>query len=246
MRIARPILWTSCGQQKNWKKYRRRPCAIPGRGSRNAFTVRNGHCPGASSGDAGGAGQPQPDAGAWLWRAARGAGKARRLADLMRRGQARSPASHTWRGPCRIPTGTSAWPGTRTRAGRAGPPAPRGPHRGLAGFPAATRLTFRPSRGSPDRDDDIVTHRTATMPHRVGRGWGTVGRAGGRGPGAGGRGPGAGGQGTREARGDGVRRARLPGGRPCPRTSTRTGSWRGSGGAPGRARAPRARGPARR
>jgi hypothetical protein len=50
MRITSHFLWIACGQRKNKKMMRLRACAIPRRGSRNAFTVRNGHCPGATPG----------------------------------------------------------------------------------------------------------------------------------------------------------------------------------------------------
>src|SRR6266446_5600338 len=47
-------------------------------------------------------GKPVRRAGVWSRRAARSAEEAGQLADLVRRGQARPPPSHTWRGPCCI------------------------------------------------------------------------------------------------------------------------------------------------
>jgi hypothetical protein len=121
-------------------------CAALREGSRNAFTVRNGHCPGATPGR----GRSRatcsltrvPGSGGRRVRA----GKARQLADLMRRGQARSPASHTWRGPCLILPDTSAQPRTDTPAGT------RPRTAGMPGVPCAggaprpTRPRCRPTR----------------------------------------------------------------------------------------------------
>ena len=82
MRITSHILWTACGQQKSQKKMRRGSCAVPCRGSRNTFTVRNGHCPGGDSGTWEEQGNLSltrvPGSGGRRVRA----GKARRLADL--------------------------------------------------------------------------------------------------------------------------------------------------------------------
>ena len=146
MRITSHILWTACGDEKRPEKMRHGSCAVPRRGSRNAFTVRNGHCPGGNSGTWEEQGNLSltrvPSSGG---RRAR-AGKARQLADPMRRGQARSPASHTWRGPCLILPGTSAQPrtdtpaGTRTRtAGTPGVPC-------AGGAPRPTRPRCQPTR----------------------------------------------------------------------------------------------------
>lgn len=101
--------------------------------------------------DMGGAGKPEPNAGSWLWRAARSAGKARQLADLMRRGQARSPASHTWRGPCLILPGTSAPATTDTPASIPAPAA------GISGSPRARTAARHPR---------ISTRRAASVPGR--------------------------------------------------------------------------------
>jgi hypothetical protein len=49
-------------------------------GSRNAFTVGNGHHLGVTPGNVGGAGKPVPRTGVWHRRAARGASEARQLA----------------------------------------------------------------------------------------------------------------------------------------------------------------------
>ena len=89
--------------------------------------------------DVGGVGKPEPRAGSRPWRAARGTGKARQLADLVRRGQARSPASHTWRGPCLILPDTSALARTDTPASILTPAA------SIPGLPSA-RTVPRPTR----------------------------------------------------------------------------------------------------
>ena len=90
--------------------------------------------------DVGGVGKPEPRAGSCtLAGGARGTGKARQLADLVRRGQARSPASHTWRGPCFILPDTSA-------SARTGIPASiLTPAAGIPGPPSA-RTAPRPTR----------------------------------------------------------------------------------------------------
>ena len=150
MRITSHILWTVCGEEKSWKKIRCGSCAVLRRGSRNAFTVRNGHCPGGNSG----AWEEQgnlnltrvPGSGGRRVRA----GNAGQLADLMRRGQARSPASHTWRGPCHILPDTSVLPRTGTPAGirprTAGLPGPPG----AGAAPRPIRPSRRPTRtGTP-------------------------------------------------------------------------------------------------
>ena len=132
--------------KKAGKKMQSGSCAVPRRGSRNAFTVRNGHCPGGNSGTWEEQGNLSltrvPSSGG---RRAR-AGKARQLADPMRRGQARSPASHTWRGPCLILPGTSAQPRTDTPGGTrtaiAGPPGVPG----AGSAPRPTRPRCRPTR----------------------------------------------------------------------------------------------------
>src|SRR5262245_35094488 len=66
----------------------------------------------------------------------------------MRRGQARSPASHTWRGPCLILPVTSAQPRTDTPAGILTPTAGSpGPHCAGAA-PRPTQPRCRPVRTS--------------------------------------------------------------------------------------------------
>ena len=47
--------------------------------------LETGTAPGGNSGDVGGAGKPAPDAGAWPWRSAVGAGQTGKLASLVRR-----------------------------------------------------------------------------------------------------------------------------------------------------------------
>src|SRR5215470_11161044 len=67
----------------------------------------------------------------------------------MRRGQARSPASHTWRGPCLILPGTSAQPRTGTPASTRTPTAgSAGIHR-AATAPRPTRRRCRRTRMYP-------------------------------------------------------------------------------------------------
>jgi hypothetical protein len=171
MRITNHVLWTACGLEKSSKKMRRGSCAVLRRGSRNAVTVRNGHCPGGDSGTWEEQGDLSltrvPGSGGRRVRA----GKARQLADLMRRGQARSPASHTWRGPCLILPDTSALPRTDTPADILTPtagspglhcagaaPRPTQPRcrpvrtsapSSVSGYPPKSRPETRPGEGRP-------------------------------------------------------------------------------------------------
>jgi hypothetical protein len=157
------ILW----RQRKPENNARGSCAIPRRGSKNASTVRNGHCPGGNSGTWEEQGNLSltrvPGSGGRRVRA----GKARQLADPMRRGQARSPASHTWRGPCLILPGTNAQARTDTPAGI------RTRTAGIPGVPCAggaprpTRPRCRPTRtrtrsspsGRPPRNSQSLSER---------------------------------------------------------------------------------------
>ena len=141
---------SACAQRKNHKKLGA-GLVPPGAGAVEMLSpLETGTARGRLR-DVGGTGKPEPDAGSRHWRAARSAGKARRLADLMRRGQARSPASHTWRGPCPIPPVTGALARTDTPASTPAPatgtPGPRTVRTGPARR-ARRRRPQRRTRGS--------------------------------------------------------------------------------------------------
>src|SRR5580693_3787806 len=115
------------------------------------------------------AGKPGSLAGGWHRREARSAGRARQLADPVRRDRARPPLPHTWRGPCFIlpdpagfartdtPEFVRAPSARHTAAGAMGssadtrqPPARVGPQVKVP--PQAATRSRMPARPKPDPD----------------------------------------------------------------------------------------------
>jgi hypothetical protein len=118
MRITARFPWILLWIAKNLKMAGRRLLRGACPGSRNVLTVRKRASPGGDLRNVGGAGRPVPRTGAWPRRAARGAGKAGRLAS--RCGEAgQGPSISYMEGPCLILPGRNAITGTSTGPGTA-------------------------------------------------------------------------------------------------------------------------------
>jgi hypothetical protein len=118
MRITARFPWILLWIAKILKMAGRRLLRGDCPGSRNVLTVRKRASPGGDLRNVGGAGRPVPRTGAWPRRAARGAGKAGRLAS--RCGEAgQGPSISYMEGPCLILPGRNAITGTSTGAGTA-------------------------------------------------------------------------------------------------------------------------------
>ena len=122
MRITTRFLWIPSRIAGNWKWLAAGPCAAL------AYAVEMSHrwkrvLPGGDPGNVGGAGRLVPRMGTWPRRAARGVGKAGRLASPVRRGQA-GPLHLIHGGALLILSGWNALAGP-VRRSRACRPAPR-------------------------------------------------------------------------------------------------------------------------